>query len=172
MIVGGDSAGGNLSLGLTAQILHPLKGLTPLTLDEPLAGLLLISPWVSFSDEFESFRDNTRTDIVKPALLEEMVQAFIFPKDRNPWSEQYLAESSWWKGFPAKTVLKLWGELEMLRDAVATTGKKLSAAGVTIKNVECPLHMHVDCIMDAQAGLEYGVMATEIWEWLATVYSR
>lgn len=171
MIVGGDSAGGNLALGLIAHILHPMEGLTPLNLGEPLAGLLLISPWVSFSDEFKSFRDNTPTDVVKPALLEEMVQAFVLPRDRNHWSEQYLAESSWWKGFPARNVLNLWGELEMLRDAVAATGKKLSEAGVNIKNVECPLHIHVDCIMDAQAGLAYGIMATEIWDWLSIVYS-
>lgn len=173
MVIGGDSAGGNMSLGLISEIMHPLAGLAPpLSLETPLAGVLLISPWVSFSNEFRSFHVNTPTDICTPALLDQMVDAFVLPKDRNNWSEPYLADQSWWTGFPAKDVLNIWGELEMLQDPVKEVGCKLSKAGVEITNVECPLHVHVDCMLDAQSGLEYGLMATEIWDWLAKVYSQ
>lgn len=100
-----------------------------------------------------------------------MVEKFILPKDRNNWSEPYLADIAWWSGFPAKNVLNLWGEIEMLQDPVKEVGEKLLKAGVNVKNIECPLHVHVDCMLDAQSGLEYGLMATQTWDWLAMVCS-
>jgi len=171
IVIGGDSCGGNLALGVISQILHPMKGLTPLNLDGHLAGVLLISPWVNFGEDTPSFTANALKDCLHPPLLREMVETYVADSDRNNYSEPYLAESSWWQSFPAKSVLHLWGEIELLRDSCAEFGGKLSKAGVNVENIECPLHVHVDCILDAQAGLEYGEMATNTWGWLVRVFS-
>lgn len=155
-----------MSLGLISHILHPMGGLPPLSLAGPLAGVLLISPWCGFDEDTASAKENAETDVCAPELLREMRDAFIRPEDRNNWSEAYLANSSWWKGFPAGSVLSLFGEQEMLRDHIAKLNDTLQEAGVNVTSVECSLHVHVDCVLDATAGLAYGVMATEIWDWL------
>ncbi|KEF56728.1 uncharacterized protein A1O9_06918 [Exophiala aquamarina CBS 119918] len=161
-----------MALGVISQILHPYKDLRVLKLNEPLAGALLVSPWVNFGEDTESFRLNTDKDIVTPPLLREMVKVFVADSDRNNWSEPYLTEEGWFKNFPAKSVLNLSGEHELLRDSIDELGTKMLKAGVNVENVECPLHVHVDCILDAQAGLDYGEMATKSWDWLAKVFSN
>jgi acetyl esterase/lipase len=163
--MGGDSAGGNLALAVMGHILHPMDELEALELQKPLAGVMLLSPWISFREDTKSFTENSGTDICGPDLLRQMATLFL-PEKSSSWSEPLLAEPSWWKGFPARSVLNIWGELEMLRDSVSEMGEKLTQAGVNVENVECPLHVHVDCVLDAQSGLEPGLMATKIWEWL------
>ncbi|KIW17959.1 hypothetical protein PV08_05154 [Exophiala spinifera] len=169
IVVAGDSAGGNMCLGIVSHILHPLEGIPPLGLREPLAGVLLISPWVSFDEDASSYKENVNLDICSPELLHAMADAYV-PAVRNNWTDPYLAESFWWKGFPAKEVLNLCGGHELLKDYVLSVGRALSQAGVDIKTVECPLHVHVECILDAQVGLSTGEMAEEIWAWLPQAF--
>jgi acetyl esterase/lipase len=169
IVVAGDSAGGNLCLGLMSNLLHPYSETTPLTINEPLGGLVLISPWVSCDTDTHSYRDYGDTDVAPASLLSEMGQMFVRPDDRNSWAEPYLADASWWKNIPTKKVLNLYGDSEMFKDHISKVGKDLVAAGVDIKNVVCANHIHVECILDAQTGLEHGSMADEIWDWLKTV---
>ncbi|KAI0298893.1 alpha/beta-hydrolase [Russula brevipes] len=65
IVIGGDSAGGNLVLQLASHILHPLPSIpAPPVLAEPLAGALLISPWCSSSVDAPSFTRNNGKDIL------------------------------------------------------------------------------------------------------------
>lgn len=70
---------------------------------------------------------------------------------------------------PVRKILNVWGALEMFRDHIATFGQRLQMAGNSINNVECPMQVHIDCILDAQTGLEPGPMSVKIWEWLLEV---
>ncbi|KAH8977129.1 Alpha/Beta hydrolase protein [Lactarius akahatsu] len=46
IVIGGDSAGANLTLQLASHLLHPLVSIpAPPSLSQPFAGALLISPW-------------------------------------------------------------------------------------------------------------------------------
>jgi len=159
-----------MSLALASHILHPLEGITPLRLNEQLAGVLLISPWVCFDQDTTSYKDNVNIDICTPELLKAMGDAYV-PAARNNWTDAYFANPSWWKGFPSRKVLNAYGEHELLRDHVAAVGRSLAEAGVDVKNVECPLHVHIECILDTQAELSAGEMATEIWAWLPQVFN-
>ncbi|KAJ9627367.1 hypothetical protein H2204_009778 [Knufia peltigerae] len=89
--------------------------------------------------------------------------------ERNNWSEPFLASTSWWNNVPVRKILNVWGALEMFRDHIATFGQRLQMAGNSINNVECPMQVHIDCILDAQTGLEPGPMSVKIWEWLLEV---
>lgn len=169
IVIGGDSAGGNISLNVIAHILHPLEGVPELKLTEDLAGVFLISPWISF-DISATSKENGWSDIFTADLLQEMADLYVPPGgERDLRTEPVLADSSWWKGFPARSVLNVWGELEILRPSIVDLGRQLQDAGVPVKNVECPLHVHADCVLDAGTGLAYGTMATEIWNWLSDV---
>lgn len=70
---------------------------------------------------------------------------------------------------PVKAILNICGSFECFRDHVKGMGEKLQTAGIQVVTVECPLHVHIDCVLDAQTNLESGFMAVTIWEWLDKV---
>ncbi|KAK5453292.1 hypothetical protein LTS15_006477 [Exophiala xenobiotica] len=169
IIIGGDSAGANLALSVISVILHSLEGIQPLRLNRPLAGLLLISPWVSFSIESHSFVENANRDVIPEEIVNQLRGAYVGPGDENNFSEPIQADVSWWRDIPVKSILNIYGEAECLRDHIVQIGEKLAKAGNHVANVECPSHVHIDCILDAQAGMDAGPMSTRIWEWLCSV---
>lgn len=166
-MIGGDSAGGNMSLAVLSHVLHPHPSIPKLDLAAPLKGTLLICPWVTFSADWESFRRNDSRDIsTGPALL-EWATDFISPSDYNNYSEPTKAESNWWKDAPTESILNVWGEYEGLQDADTKIGKTLAEAGLDIQNKECAKQIHIDCVLDAQTGMPHGPMSEYFWEWLS-----
>lgn len=157
-------------LGLTSVLLHPHPDVRPLKLEEPLAGLLLISPWINFDCETQSFKDNESHDVITRQITRELTADFVLPSERNNWSEPIRADVSWWRGLPAQKILNVFGSYEMLRDDDEKIGETLKDAGLTVESVECPLQVHIDCILDAQTGMEPGPMSIAIWRWLETVF--
>ncbi|KAK5044475.1 hypothetical protein LTR84_010756 [Exophiala bonariae] len=172
IVVGGDSAGGNMTLGLASVLMHSCTGVTPLQIQEPLAGLLLISPWVSFESSSSSYRRNKEYDIFGSESMQGWATDFVLDQERNNWNEPIKADVAWWQGLQAEKVLNVYGSLEVLQEDDKILGDTLHKAGVAVKNVECKNQVHIDCILDAQFGLEVGPMSTEIWQWLATVFQR
>lgn len=159
-----------MALALMSILLHPHEGIKPLKLESPLAGLLLISAWVSFKSDSQSFKDNNERDIHQKAQMHEWADDFATPEERNNYTEPVDADSSWFKGFPARKTLNIYGGYEIFRDDIAAVGKKLREAGAVVDDVECPLQVHIDCILDAAAGYEVGPMSTETWKWLENVF--
>lgn len=70
LVVGGDSAGGNLTMQLLSHLLHPhptavAAAAGPIALaEEPLAGAFLVSPLVSGRSNTQSFRDGWACDML------------------------------------------------------------------------------------------------------------
>ncbi|KAI1625071.1 Alpha/Beta hydrolase protein [Exophiala viscosa] len=167
--IGGDSGGGNLALGIISILLHGLNGIPPLKLDGPLAGVLLISPMVSFSTESESWTTNKDKDCVAPISMTLLGPAYVDAKDVNNYSEPLQADVAWWKDLPAKSVLNVYGEDECFKSHVVELGEKLTKAGNHVENVECPAHVHIDWVLDLQVGFEPGIMSVKILDWLSRV---
>ena len=117
LIIAGDSAGGNLALGLLSHILHPHPSIPPIDLKgESLRGALLISPWVSFDTRHKSYERNAESDLFDAVPLTLWSKAFLGTTQRqgillgDSYSEPLIAEPSWWKG--ADQVVKevlIWG---------------------------------------------------------------
>ncbi|KAL5313072.1 hypothetical protein ACEPPN_019499 [Leptodophora sp. 'Broadleaf-Isolate-01'] len=169
VVIGGDSAGGNLTLGLASVLTHPCPGIEPLAIPEKLRGMLLISPWVSFETSSASYEMNKGFDVFTAESMQELARDFVLDEERNNWTEPIRADVDWWQNLPAEQVLNVFGSHEVFRDGDKQLGDTLKQAGVAIKSVECPSQVHVDCILDAQTGFEAGPMSTEIWQWLGTV---
>src|SRR5271155_2448334 len=64
VILAGDSAGGNVVLAMMSHILHPLPGLATLELSEPLRGLMVMAPWVTFRTDWPSNKVNEFKDCI------------------------------------------------------------------------------------------------------------
>lgn len=82
LVVGGDSAGGNLTMQLLTHLLHPSFPSPPIggdgsdeifQLDEPLAGAFLVSPFTSARTDTPSFREGRPVDMLS-------VRVFGHPK--------------------------------------------------------------------------------------------
>jgi acetyl esterase/lipase len=141
IIIGGDSAGGNLSLQLASQLLHPHPSLPTLHLPshastesdvnsgkfpEPFGGMLLISPWLEYNTDAPSFARNDARDVLPLnswQVFADIVRPGIVPALHNHL-EPGIAPRGWWKGlgrvFPR--ILITAGEHEGIVDPIEKTG--------------------------------------------------
>jgi acetyl esterase/lipase len=101
IVVGGDSAGGNLSLQLASHILHSRPSLPPPpALEKPLAGGLLISPWNPYNVDTPSYAWNNSKDVLTVPAFEcvvSLARVGITP-DLRHYGEPLLAPPGWWQG--------------------------------------------------------------------------
>ncbi|OCK78706.1 alpha/beta-hydrolase [Lepidopterella palustris CBS 459.81] len=170
IVIGGDSCGGNLAIAIMSIIAHPRPTFRPLSLSGPLAGVLLVSPWVSFSSDAQSFKDNKTKDIHMAPQMHEWARDFCTETERDNYTEPILANVGWWKGLQAKQILVLSGTYEIFLTDIRKFAQTLKEAGLNVTYVDCEMQVHIDCILDAQSGLEPGDMSHATWEWLERVY--
>lgn len=71
--LGGDSAGGNLSVQVLGHLLHPCPGLRRLDLaGVPLGGVFLVSPWLSNNVASDSFARNDGHDMISTGAMDKL----------------------------------------------------------------------------------------------------
>ena len=101
VVIGGDSAGGNLVLQLASHLLHPLPSIPPPpALSQPLAGAMLISPWCAYNPDRPSYARNDDKDVfpaVTYAHFPQFLAAGLTP-ELEPYCHPFAAPASWWKG--------------------------------------------------------------------------
>ncbi|KAK5275609.1 hypothetical protein LTR16_012315, partial [Cryomyces antarcticus] len=98
IIIGGDSAGGNLTLALMSHLLHPHPKLPKLELSEPLRAAVLISPWVRFATTDDSARRNATSDMLPPAAAQRWSEAFLGGARLDEYNQPTIADDDWFKG--------------------------------------------------------------------------
>ncbi|RDW89867.1 putative 6-hexanolactone hydrolase [Aspergillus mulundensis] len=121
VLVGGDSAGGNLALSVLLHLTHPHPEIDPLPLQDgaELAGVFGFAPWVSFDLHGESMAKNQYKDLVPSQGLKVWSEEYLGSrKEGDAWSEPAKAPTEWWAGVKAKRVLLLAGGDEILLSAV------------------------------------------------------
>jgi acetyl esterase/lipase len=123
IVVGGDSAGGNLTLQLASHLLHPLPSIpAPPKLSEPLAGALLISPWVAYNVDAPSYVRNEGKDLLLSSsykFMADLVNLGVTPELKHH-VEPASAPASWWSGLDRvyPRILITAGEHEGLFDQI------------------------------------------------------
>ncbi|MZR12445.1 alpha/beta hydrolase fold domain-containing protein [Maritimibacter sp. DP07] len=136
IVLGGDSAGGNLALGLLAALCA--EGTPP-------AGLFTLSPLTDFTFSGASIRDNARADPMLPASrAQDVVRWYLGEADpRDPRASPLFAD------FPgAPPVLFQYAEDEILRDDSMRMAAHLRAAGAQVTEQVWPRAPHVFQIFD------------------------
>lgn len=68
-----------MTASLMSHLLHPHPAATKINLKEPLAGAILISPWVKFNTNTDSFKRYEKSDMLAEAAVQR-------------WASQYLGE--------------------------------------------------------------------------------
>jgi len=144
IIIGGDSAGGNLALQLASQLLHPHPSLPTLRLPhastetdapsseflESFGGMLLISPWVEYNANAPSFARNRTWDSLPLHAWQtfaDIIRQVVVPALHHHL-EPGIAPHGWWKGlgrvFPR--VLITAGEYEGSVDQIQRTAEAIA----------------------------------------------
>ena len=159
-----------MAVALMSILVHPHPDIQPLKIEKPLAGLLLISAWLSFESQTQSFKDNNHRDIHMRNQMHQWADDFCNADERNNYSEPIKGDITWFKDMPVKKILNIFGSYEIFRDDIVAFGKLLEKAGFDVENVECPMQVHIDCVLDAGLGMEVGPMSTETWRWIETVF--
>ncbi|KAH6847608.1 Alpha/Beta hydrolase protein [Chaetomium sp. MPI-CAGE-AT-0009] len=128
LVIGGDSAGGNLTAQLLSHLLRPHPAAREVMLQEPLAGAFLVSPWLSTSVDWASMRRNNSIDMLsaramaaaKVNILEGVEEYAVEVREKKGWVMPMDLEDAegWFRGLDHVTneVYVTAGEQEIMRD--------------------------------------------------------
>ncbi|KAJ5361316.1 hypothetical protein N7541_002160 [Penicillium brevicompactum] len=127
IIIGGDSAGGNLTSATLLHISHPHPEIEPLALSVPLAGTFAYAPWVSFSTEGPTMKSNQWKDILTTDILTGWANAYRDDKIADNWVEPLNAPAEWWKDVKTERIMILAGADEMLLSSIEEFAEKIKS---------------------------------------------
>lgn len=127
VIVGGDSAGGNLTAATLLHVSHPHAEIEPLTLSAPLAGVFTYAPWINFSTKWPSMKDNLWKDILTPAVLTRWSDSYRGDRPADNWNEPFNAPAEWWRDAKTERILVLAGGDEILLSPIQEFVKKIKS---------------------------------------------
>jgi len=183
LVMGGDSAGGNLALLMMRHLIQPHPSIAPVKLPpgEALAGVFLVSPFVDTNTETDSYRRNNKFDMITIALIKSTTELML--RDRSSVSNLEKQETialvaplqgdmSSWLGQVNSVVKSLYitvGDQEVFRDQVVTFVDKLKkhcpAAELRFDYMEKEVH---DYILIEGATREFGDATQRMKSWTAT----
>jgi acetyl esterase/lipase len=159
--IGGDSAGGNLSLGVLSHLSHPHPDVPVLNLPSKLHAALLISPWCSFNTNTPAFKTNAEKDMFDYRTLARWSGAFLgsdSPFAGDFYNEPVLAAPSWWEATAdvIEEVLIWAGGNEVLLDGIEEFSKRFTKGfggkGGKVTTVITPKAAHVEWVVEALLG--------------------
>jgi acetyl esterase/lipase len=162
LVIGGDSAGGNLTIGVLSHLAHPHAEIQPLALPAKIHAALLISPWASLTQTHTpAFVTNAERDMFDARALKRWSAAFLgstSPFAGDFYSEPILAAPDWWT--PVADVVGdvlIWGgDNEILIDGILAFSEKFTkgfgAKGGSVHTVVTPKAGHVEMIAERILG--------------------
>lgn len=165
IILAGDSAGGNLTLGVLSHISHPHPKIPPFPLFTPFRGVVLLTPWAAFSGT-PSFDKNKYRDVLNEQISIKWSQAFLGNAPPDPYNQPSTAEAEWWRDVKAEEILVVASADECLTDIVRALGEKLKSVHPKTTTVLIPGEVHDLPIMEAMGG--GGEQARVIKSWIAS----
>ncbi|PSK60449.1 hypothetical protein B9Z65_599 [Elsinoe australis] len=172
IIIGGDSAGGNLAVALLSHLLHPHSKVLPVNLSEPLAGALLISPWIEFSPKDALFRANMYYDMIGEKAANKWSKAFLGDAKLDEYTQPADADSAWFSELPSKVnrIYVYGGAKEVLIGSINAFTDKLRSVHSNVEYLVEENAVHADFIVDGAFGYtDYTEGTTKIQQWLTSV---
>ncbi|EXL75852.1 hypothetical protein FOPG_09191 [Fusarium oxysporum f. sp. conglutinans race 2 54008] len=116
IILAGDSAGGNLCLGLLRHLVKPHPSIPPLTETQGETGSVvatcLNSPWVNLQNNGESYRQNANQDCLDKGALDRWRKAYLDGKPLDEYANPIDCLDGWKEVLPQNTLL-VAGDLEL-----------------------------------------------------------
>ena len=132
IMLAGDSAGGNMCLGVLSQIMHPSSDFPELRLGkgEKLKAIVGVAPWVTFNFEWPSEQKNRYKDVVTKYTGGKWSTDYLAGKASTPFAEPLAAPSEWWKDAKVEQLLVVSGGNEILVDSINEWVEKYKVRGI------------------------------------------
>ncbi|KAJ4290497.1 hypothetical protein N0V90_010714 [Kalmusia sp. IMI 367209] len=159
--LGGDSAGGNLAIGLLSHLAHPHPEIPALHLPTKLHAALLLSPWCSFNTHTRTYETNAEKDCFDRRPLERWSTAFLgsdSPFAGDFYNEPVTAPASWWEGTASviDEVLIWGGGNEIFLDGIEEWTNRFTKGfrgqGGRVNAVITPKAAHMEPILELLLG--------------------
>ncbi|KAL1797718.1 hypothetical protein ACET3X_004324 [Alternaria dauci] len=162
LILAGDSAGGNLALGLLSHLAHPHPEIAPLSLPSKFHAAVLISPWCSLTQtNTPAFVANAQRDMFDARCLSRWAKGFLgsdSPFAGDFYNEPVYAAPEWWE--PVANVVEqvlIWaGDNEVLKDGIEEFAKKFAkgfgSKGGLVTTIVTPKACHEEMIIERLLG--------------------
>ena len=130
ILLGGDSAGGNLVFGILSHILHPHPSIAPIKLSTPLRAAFVSSPVVKFGFTAERFRLNEIFEPSPVSTLKEWITNFLGTSGTDSWNEPGQNDAEWWKGLTdvVKGILITMATDEVMAEDIQATASKITVS--------------------------------------------
>ncbi|OGM45030.1 esterase [Aspergillus bombycis] len=174
IILQGDSSGAHLTLAILSHLTEGhLHDSTPsLSLSENLRGALLLSPWIDFSTDHESFRTNADKDAISAKSLSLWAQALFRNTEIDIYSHPTEAPVGWWRLLPVERIFIGVGGDEVLLDPIISLGDKIEAEPPDVLISRVPREFHAEPITDFGLKIAPGVQFQAMAAWLNQTFSR
>lgn len=177
-MVGGDSAGGHLTLSLLSHLMRPYPdGTFPLIqLPVPLRGCFLISPLLSLDLNTESYIQNRDADLLSIPIIRDWGQDLFRnspigqeTQNGHAWGMPLSGSEEWWNGLSTvvSRVYLTGGGEELFCDHIIQFGKVLKGlhgldTQVHIDGVEA----HDRAYMDFETGAPLSGTTIRLIDWV------
>lgn len=168
VILGGDSAGANLALGVLSHIMHPNASIpVELTMNGLFRGIALVSPWVTFDQTSAAFENNKSKDVLSKPALKVFSEYFMADASRSEYNHPLYADPAWWKNMPADSILLLAGRDEIFIDDISAFGDKLKVHnGTKIEELFAEQECHDRPLMEYMMGFAPGPQTRRLIDWV------
>ncbi|KAF7321034.1 Abhydrolase-3 domain-containing protein [Mycena chlorophos] len=172
----GDSAGGHLILQLLSHTLHPLPSIPAITLQSPIAGAYLISPWTSLSATSNSHKENDGKDFLSLPTIKAWGAEILkgFPPEHAAFAEAVRAPADWFVGSESvfQRVLISAGGAEVLRDDIVEFAETFKKQHKETEFVLQENGLHEDMFLDFMFNeKKVGTLTPLTVAWLAAGFS-
>lgn len=159
IIIGGDSAGGNLSMQFLTHALHPQPGIPEINLTEAIGGTFLVSSYLGNVVDTKSFKAYGNNDMVSGAIITTLSAEAVEPHLReamltkyDPWARALEAQQGFFQGFDtvvAKAYIT-WGGREAMGDHSRTIIEtfKREVPGLELVTYEAPKEVHDGILLE------------------------
>ncbi|KAK9235890.1 Alpha/Beta hydrolase protein [Lipomyces kononenkoae] len=168
IVLGGDSAGGNLVFGVLSHILHPHPSITPLQLSTPLRAAFVSSPVARLTFTAERFRLNEIFEPSPVSTLKEWVANFLGTSEKDGWNEPWQNDVEWWNGLTdvVKGILITVATDEVMADDIQAMASKITTAYPELTLFSSKNDFHAEPGIGVAVGLEESESTQFIKSWL------
>lgn len=97
----GDSAGGNIILGVLSHVMHPNPAIKPLKLSSPIRAALVSSPVTILNTKNGRFRTHESQDPASAETIRVWLNNLLESGQADSWNEPLNNEVTWWSDLPS-----------------------------------------------------------------------
>jgi acetyl esterase/lipase len=169
-------------MGFLGHLLHPhpkSETVPQVSLPEgkKFLGVMVLSPWITFSTKADAFKRNKLKDICTTAALDRWSTSFMGDAKEDPYNQPLSAPKGWWTGCNniVNEVFVGGGQDEVMIDDIVAFGKQIQDEWKKeprigeVEIVVVPDEAHDSFIADRLFGANNIQMKVEVRRWMKKI---